>query len=128
LFYDPMHITPETSKFVVLVEGEFDALSCLRENLPTKGYFGSGLSEEQIEQLSAYEQVFMAGDMDRAGMAGMMRTKERAAGRLKLKFVAYGAKDPGALTPGFGPAFFNDLRDDFEVPPLPNTQTLLDLI
>ena len=110
--YNPMNITPELSDFIVVVEGEFDTLACLREGLPTMGSFNASLSQRQASILALFKHVYLAYDMDSAGLSGMRRVSKKWGDFFNYSFVFYNAKDPGKLPVGFGTTFFDNVKTE----------------
>ncbi len=101
--FNPMRVTPENSKIVYVVEGEFDALACAREKLPAVATFSANVTAQQNKFLSQFKDVVFLYDPDAAGHAGVVRTMMLYGGFLspKVLWLPQG-KDPGNMPEGWG--------------------------
>jgi DNA primase len=105
IFFNPGGVTPETSPYVVVVEGEMDTYRLLDEGLPAMGTFQALVTNARAAVLAAYETVYFAYDNDKAGHEGLEKAVKEYGEFINWRRCVYEGKDPGGLAPGFGKTF-----------------------
>jgi len=127
-FYNPFMLDSSMTDHIILLEGEFDVLACLREGLPAWGCFGSSFSNHQAEEASRFKTVYLAFDADSAGVAGMKKAAKKLIGYVGIKFVKFPKKDAGELPVGFGKDFYGWASDKLPEAPGVGNQDFVELL
>jgi hypothetical protein len=114
VLYDPAGILNMAKKpsRVFIVEGEFDALSCMREWLPPLASFHSHLSKEAFVHLSGFQEVVFMYDPDASGVAGMVKAVKKFGLFLNWRIFNLPQKmDPGNMPVGYGKVILKKLDE-----------------
>jgi len=102
--YNPAKITPYEHDTIFVVEGEFDALVCMREKIPAIATFSAGVNRPQAQFLARFKQVIFLYDPDEAGFIGANKAIEKYKGFFAStrRFDLPAGMDPGDMPSGFG--------------------------
>ena len=90
---------PDNARFVVITEGEWDALSYYQHGIPAMSMpFGAGTGakldwlENELDRLDRFDDVYLSMDMDEAGQATLPELIDRI-GRHRCRVIQLPMKD-----------------------------------
>jgi hypothetical protein len=72
------------ANYVVIVEGQADALTLLQWHVPAVALAGCSANDRLIKQVERYDRVFVAMDNDEAGQKGAMDLAERLGPKTRI--------------------------------------------